>query len=102
MTGAVQAGPRCGWPDRCTAPDSWHAPRPGERRSWGYHDVQCPVLGTDPRLHPDCSLTADHSGLCEYSRRRSEEFLTAAERVALAANLAARAAEARYSGRDAS
>ena len=66
---AIISGLRCGWPDRCTDPDSWHAPRPGERRSWGYHDVQCQRPSADPGRYPGCTLTDLHTGTCHYLTR---------------------------------
>lgn len=69
MTRRIQTGPRCGWPTRCTAPDSWHEPQRGSRHPWGYHDVQCQRPSSDPGRYPDCYHTAGHPGSCTYSVR---------------------------------
>jgi hypothetical protein len=78
--------PRCGWPDReCQAPSAAHDSRPGERRAWGYHDVQCqtpnPVPGLRLAGYPECGLVDGHDGGHDYVRHAAEGFLpaTAAE-----------------------
>ncbi len=66
MTGRA----RCGWPERpCRVAEGWHAPRPGERRPWGYHDQPCPLRSADPGTYPECALVVGHGGPCEYRPR---------------------------------
>jgi hypothetical protein len=79
----ILPGPRCGWPDReCRAPDSAHGSGAGTRRSWTYHDVQCPVPNPQPGPHlagyPECGLVGGHSGDCDYVRHAAEGFLAPA------------------------
>jgi hypothetical protein len=63
----IRADRRCGWPPcKKNAPDEWHTTLPGERRPWGFHDVQCPIQSADPDLLPDCTLIKDHAGPCDY------------------------------------
>jgi hypothetical protein len=87
----ILPGPRCGWPDQpCKAPDSAHAARPGERRTWTYHDVQCQVPNPDPGPHldgyPECALVGGHAGDCDYRRHAvGPEVSLPAARAAAAA-----------------
>jgi hypothetical protein len=63
----IRTDRRCGWPPcKKGAPDDWHTSAPGERRPWGFHDVQCPTQATDPDLLPDCTLIAGHAPPCDY------------------------------------
>jgi hypothetical protein len=67
---AIVPGPRCGWPGpRCAQPDDWHGQGSGERRSWGFHDVQCQRPSTDIGQSPECSLIINHAPPCDYRVR---------------------------------
>ena len=72
----ILPGPRCGWPDKCNLPVSAHDPAAGTRRSWTYHDRQCPHPNPRPGPHlagyPECSLIDGHSGDCDYVRHAAE------------------------------
>ena len=81
----VLPGPRCGWPDTCAARKTDHAPEPGTRRTWGYHDVQCQVPNPrpGPQLdgYPECGWIDGHAGGHDYVRHAAEGFLPAAAAV---------------------
>ena len=72
----IAPGPRCGWPDGCTARKIDHAPEPGTRRAWGYHDTQCQVPNPEPGPqldgYPECGLVSEHSGDHDYVRHAAE------------------------------
>ena len=90
----ILPGPRCGWspdPELSTCrpgPKAHidHVPEPGERRAWGYHDVQCQVPNPRPGPHldgyPECGLTGQHAGDHDYVRHAAEGFLAPGVREA--------------------
>jgi hypothetical protein len=74
----IVPGPGCGWPDReCKEPDSAHGTRSGERRSWGYHDVQCQVPNSRPGPYldgyPECGFIDGHAEGHDYRRHAAEK-----------------------------
>ena len=72
-------GRRCGWPDGCAVRGAGHAPEPGTRRIWTYHDVQCQAPNPEPGPHldgyPECGLIDLHAGDHDYVRHLAEGFL---------------------------
>ncbi len=73
----ILPGPRCGWPGReCKAADSAHGSRPGERRPWGYHDIQCQIPNPEPGPHldgyPECGFIDGHADDHDYRRHAAE------------------------------
>ncbi len=73
----ILPGPRCGWPGReCKTADTAHGSRPGDRRPWGYHDVQCQVPNPEPGPHldgyPECGFVDGHGGCHDYRRHAAE------------------------------
>ncbi len=75
----IRPGPRCGGPDTCTVKGIDHAPEPGTRRTWTFHDVQCQVPNPEPGPHldgyPECGLIDLHAGDHDYVRHAAEGFL---------------------------
>ena len=72
----IRREPRCGWPDECQLKTIDHAPAPGTRRLWTYHDVQCQVPNPAPGPYldgyPECSLINLHDGEHDYRRHAAE------------------------------
>jgi hypothetical protein len=86
----ILPGPRCGAPDDCAVKGVDHAPEPGARRVWTYHDVQCQIPNPRPVADPDpagpvqctlpgyldgygeCSLIDLHAGDHDYVRHAAE------------------------------
>ncbi len=79
----ILPGPRCGGPGTCTVKGTGHAPEPGTRRMWTFHDVQCQVPNPRPGPHldgyPECSLIDLHAGDHDYRRHAAEGFLRVRE-----------------------
>lgn len=81
MTRRAQIHPelRCGWPDACNIKGADHSPKPGTRRIWTFHDVQCQVPNPEPGPHlggyPECGLLDRHAGDHDYQRHAAEGFL---------------------------
>jgi hypothetical protein len=75
----IQPGPRCGGPGECHVKGAVHAPEPGTRRMWTFHDVQCQVPNPRPGPHldgyPECGLIDLHEGGCDYRRHAAEGYL---------------------------
>lgn len=72
----IQPEPRCGGPGTCHVKGISHAPEPGTRRLWTFHDVQCQVPNPEPGPHldgyPECSLIDRHGGDHDYRRHAAE------------------------------
>jgi hypothetical protein len=73
----ILPGPRCGGPGGGgTAKGIDHAPAPGTRRVWGFHDVQCQVPNPGPGPHldgyPECALVDRHDGPHDYWRHAAD------------------------------
>jgi hypothetical protein len=68
MSGQILSGPRCGGPEVCGKPQSWHRPS-AQARPWGFHDVQCQVPSANPKQYPGCGFTDGHESGHSYSWR---------------------------------
>jgi hypothetical protein len=84
LTGRIQPGPRCRFPDRCDKPESAHRPHHhGETRPWGYDDRQCQVPSASLADYPECRWIGGHDADHSYQARVGTPQRRTAETAAI-------------------